>query len=101
MQLLRPPSARFQNSVDGRTTWYDFAHFTQVGAVATSIQAAQWSRLVTDAPNATGVLVTGDAALAAAKVVNVPIVDSQVKVKWEIAGNSYTFALLAILDRNA
>jgi hypothetical protein len=54
-----------QTSTDSGTTWYDFGHFTQVGAVSTSIQALQWSRRANDATNATAVIVTGDAALAA------------------------------------
>jgi hypothetical protein len=89
-----------QTSPDGGTTWYDFAHFTQVGAVATAIQALQWTRRSMDATNATAVIVTGDAALAAAKVVNGPIVDANCRAKWVIAGTSYTFALLAIIDRD-
>lgn len=89
-----------QTSPDSGTTWYDFGHFTQVGAVSTSIQALQWSRRANDATNATAVIVTGDAALAAAKVINGPIVDNYFRVKWVIAGTSYTFAVLALLDRD-
>jgi hypothetical protein len=89
-----------QTSTDSGTTWYDFGHFTQVGAVSTSIQALQWSRRANDATNATAVIVTRDAALAAAKVINGPIVDSAFRVKWVIAGTSYTFSLLAILDKS-
>ena len=89
-----------QTSPDAGTTWYDFAHFTQVGAVATSIQAAQWCRFASAGNNDTSVIVTGDAALAAAKVLNTPIVDTVCRVKWVIAGTSYTFSVVAILDRN-
>ncbi len=81
-------------------TWYDFAHFTQVGAVATSIQVAQWTRRAMDATQGTPVIVTGTAALAAAKVINGPIVDSLFRVAWVISGTSYTFSVVAILDRD-
>jgi predicted solute-binding protein len=89
-----------QTSTDAGTTWYDVAHFTQVGAVATSIQAAQWCRIAPAANNDTSVIVTGDAALAAAKVVNGPVADNWMRLKWVLAGTSYTFAVLAILDRD-
>lgn len=88
-----------QTSPNAGTTWYDFVHYTQVGAVSTSIQAAQWSRKVTEATEATGVIVSGDAALAAAKVVNGPIADNFVRVKWVLAGTSYTFSVTAIWDQ--
>jgi predicted solute-binding protein len=89
-----------QTSPDGGTTWYDFAHFTQVGAVSTSIQSMSWTRRAGEGTESTSVIVTGDAALAAAKVINGPIVDAQCRAKWVIVGTSYTFALLAILDRD-
>lgn len=89
-----------QTSPDSGTTWYDFVHFTQVGAVATSIQAAQWCRIASAANNDTSVIVTGDAALAAAKVINGPVVDSRMRVKFVIVGTSYTFSVLAITDRD-
>ena len=89
-----------QTSPNAGTTWYDIAHFTQVGAVATAIQALQWCRFATAANNDTSVIVTGDAALAAAKVINGPIVDSYFRAKWTVAGTSYTFSLVAICDRN-
>jgi hypothetical protein len=90
-----------QTSTDAGTTWYDFGHFTQVGAVSTSIQALQWSRRANSATNATAVIVTGDAALAAATVINGPIVDSAFRVKWAISGTSYTFSVVAILDKGS
>lgn len=89
-----------QTSPDAGTTWYDFGHFTQVGAVATSIQALQWTRKANDATNATSVIVTGDAALAAAKVINGPIADNFFRLKWVLVGTSYTFSVSAILDRD-
>lgn len=88
-----------QQSPNSGTTWYDFAHFAQVGAVSTSIQALTWSRRT--APNITAtqaVVVTGDAALAAGVVINAPIVDAQFRAKWVITGTSYTFSLIAITD---
>jgi hypothetical protein len=87
-----------QTSPDAGTIWFDFARFAQVGAVSTSIQALQWSRRNSDGTQGTQVIVTGDAALAASKVINGPIVDSFFRAKWVIAGTSYTFSLTAILD---
>lgn len=82
-----------QHSPDGGTTFFDFGHFTQVGAVSTSIQALTWSRRTTPTISATqAVVVTGDAALAAGVVINGPIVDGQFRAKWVIAGTSYTFS---------
>lgn len=89
-----------QHSTDAGTTWYDFGHFTQVGAVSTSIQALQWSRRATTATNGTAVIVTGNAALAAGTAINGPIVDGFLRVRWVIAGTSYTFAVLAIVDKD-
>lgn len=89
-----------QTSPDSGATWYDFGHFTQVGAVSTSIQALQWSRKVGEGTESTSVIVTGDAALAATKTICGPIVGAQFRAKWVIVGTSYTFALLAILDRD-
>lgn len=89
-----------QHSPDAGTTWYDFGHFTQVGAVSTSIQALLWTRRDNDGTGGTGVIVTGDAALAAAKVLNGPIADNYFRAKWVVAGTSYTFSLIAILDRD-
>lgn len=90
-----------QTSPDAGTTWWDFGHFTQVGAVSTSKQALTWARrsqaLVT---TATAVVATGDAALAAAVVINGPIVDGWVRVKWVISGTSYTFSVVGIFDRD-
>ena len=90
-----------QSSPDTGTTWYDFGHFTQVGAVATSIQMMQWSRSCTASTGDTSVLVSGDAALASAKIIMGPICDKYFRAKWTIAGTSYTFSLLAITDTNA
>lgn len=89
-----------QHSPDAGTTWYDFVHFTQVGAVATSIQSALWTRRNNDGTAGTGVIVTGDAALAAAKVLAGPIADNYFRAKWVIVGTSYTFSLIGILDRD-
>lgn len=88
-----------QHSTDGGTTWFDFAHFAQVGAVATNIQALTWSRRTT--PNITAtqaVVATGDAALAAGVVINGPIFDNVFRAKWVIVGTSYTFSLIACTD---
>lgn len=89
-----------QHSPDSGTTFYDFGHFTQVGAVATSIQSLLWTRRDNDGTGGTGVIVTGDAALAAAKVLAGPICDAFFRVKWVLAGTSYTFSLIAILDKD-
>jgi hypothetical protein len=51
-------------------------------------------------PAGNWVIVTGDAALAAAKVLNGPIATSSFRAKWVIAGTSYTFSLIACLDRD-
>jgi hypothetical protein len=90
-----------QTSTDSGTTWYDVGHFNQVGAVSTVIQALQWSRNAGQATNATSVVATGDAALAAGKVVCGPVADNYMRLKWVLAGTSYTFAVLAILDRDS
>lgn len=88
-----------QHSPDGGTTWYDFAHFAQVGAVATNIQALTWQRRSSVNITATqAVVVTGDAALAAGVVIDAPIVDSQFRAKWVLVGTSYTFSLIAVTD---
>ena len=90
-----------QWSSDAGTTWWDFAHFAQVGAVSTNKQALTWSRRT--APNITpnqAVVATGDAALAAGVVINGPIVDDYIRAKWVIAGTSYTFSLLGVYDRD-
>ena len=89
-----------QTSPDAGVTWYDFGRFTQVGAVSTSIQALQWSRKTMDATQGTSIIVTGDAALAQTKVICGPIVGSYFRAKWVISGTSYTFSLIAILDRD-
>lgn len=88
-----------QSSPNAGTTWYDFAHFAQVGAVSTSIQSITWSRRT--APNITAtqaVVVTGTAALAAGVVINAPIVDDYFRAAWVISGTSYTFSLIAVTD---
>jgi hypothetical protein len=59
-----------------------------------------WTRRDNDGTAGTGVIVTGDAALAAAKVLNGPIATSLFRAKWVIAGTSYTFSLIACLDRD-
>ncbi len=87
-----------QTSLDGGTTWYDFVHFNQVTAVGE--QVAQWSQW--NAANANKApTVTGDAVLAAATVINGPIVPQQVRVKWVIGGTSpsFTFAVTAAMSR--
>src|SRR5215469_2620279 len=82
------------------TTWYDFAHFTQVTG-STSIQSLNYARrsqaLVTAS---TAVVVTGDAALAAGIVINAPIASNYFRVKWVIVGTSFTFQVFACLDRD-
>lgn len=89
-----------QHSLDAGSTWTDFAHFTQVGAVSTSYQALQWTRKQTDGTGGTNVIVTGDAALAATKVINGPIASNYLRAKWVIAGTSYTFSLKVVMDRD-
>jgi hypothetical protein len=90
-----------QHSPNAGTTWYDFAHFAQVGAVSTSIQALTWSRRTGPTIAATqAVVVTGDAALAAGVVINGPIVDNYFRAKWVVAGTSYTFSLTGIYDKD-
>ena len=83
------------------TTWYDFGHFAQVGAVSTSIQSLNYARrsqaLITAS---TAVIVTGDAVLAASTVINAPIASNYFRVKWVLAGTSYTFQVFACLDRD-
>jgi hypothetical protein len=46
------------------------------GAVAIGIQSLLWTRRDNDGTAGAGVIVTGDAALAAAKVLNGPIASS-------------------------
>ena len=88
-----------QHSPNSGTTWFDFAHYAQVGAVSTSIQSLTWNRRTTPTIAATqAVVVTGDAALAAGVVINAPIVDAQFRAKWVLVGTSYTFSLIAITD---
>ena len=90
-----------QFSTNQGTTWTDFAHYTQVGAVSTNIQLIQWARR-SQALNAanTADTVTGDAVLAAGVVLNTPIIDNYFRVRWVIAGTSYTFSVIGILDRD-
>jgi len=90
-----------QTSPNQGTTWYDFIHFAQVGAVSSYFHSVQWSRKG-QALNTTGtgVTVTGDAALAQGVVLNTPIVDNYVRVKWVMVGTSYTFQIVAALDRD-
>src|SRR5215467_4053468 len=73
----------------------------QIGAVSTNIQLIQWARR-SQALNAanTADTVTGDAALAAGVVLNSPIIDNYFRVRWVIAGTSYTFSVIGILDRD-
>ena len=89
-----------QTSYNAGSTWQDFVHFTQV-TTTTQVQVAQWSRKVTS-PNSSGATITtGDAVLAAAKVVNGPICDNYFRVKWVIAATtSYGFQVVAIADRD-
>ena len=90
-----------QHSPNTGTTWYDFAHFAQVGAVSTNIQALTWSRRTGPTISATqAVVVTGDAALAAGVVINGPIVDNYFRAKWVIVGTSYTFSLIGVYDKD-
>src|SRR5579864_3559107 len=60
-----------QWSPDQGTTWRDFLHFTQI--TTTGVQAGLWSRIDNDGTAGTGVNTTGDAVLAAGKVLNAPI----------------------------
>src|SRR5579859_587478 len=88
-----------QTSHDGGTTWTDFAHFTQVTTAAVR-RVAGWS--VSSANNAAGAdTTTGDAVLAAGKIINGPIVSAQVRVKYVIGvgTGSYTFVVRAILSK--
>ena len=48
----------------------------------------------------TEVITTGDAALAATKVIMQPICSNDYRVKWVNAGTSYNSSLFGILDRN-
>jgi hypothetical protein len=89
-----------QHSPDAGVTFYDFGHFAQVLAVSTNIQALIWSRRSTDGTQGVNVIANGDAALAPSKVIAAPIRDAQFRVKWVIVGTSYTFQVLAILDRD-
>ena len=88
-----------QSSTDAGTTWWDFAHFAQLGAVSTGKQVITWSRKAQGAVTANlNQIAGGDATIAAGVVINGPIVDNYFRVKWVIAGTSYTFSVLAILD---
>lgn len=88
-----------QSSTDGGTTWWDFAHFGQLGAVSTGKQVITWSRKAGGAVTANlNQIAGGDGVIAAGVVINGPIVDNYFRVKWVIAGTSYTFSVLAILD---
>jgi hypothetical protein len=90
-----------QHSPNAGANWYDFGHFAQVGAVSSNTQALSWTRRMMALVSAnTGVVATGDAALAAGVVINGPIVDSYFRAKWVIAGTSYTFSLVAVQDRD-
>jgi len=90
-----------QTSPNTGTTWYDFGRFAQITTAASTIQALQWARRATDATNATGVIVTGDAALAQSKVINGPIADDYFRVKYVMsATTSYTFQVFGIGDRD-
>ncbi|HWY69563.1 MAG TPA: hypothetical protein VNX88_12915 [Terriglobales bacterium] len=90
-----------QHSPDAGTTFYDFGHFAQVtSTTASGVQAMLWTRRDNDGTGGTAVIATGDAALAASKVLNGPIADNYFRVKWTLAGTSYTFALTGVLDRD-
>lgn len=90
-----------QTSIDQGSTWIDFVHFAQAGAVSTFNHVVQWCRRAHELNTAnTGDTATGDAVLAAGIVLNTPIVDNYFRVKWVIVGTSYTFAVNAILDRD-
>lgn len=89
-----------QHSLDAGATWIDFAHFTQVGVATTAFQALQWTRKQTDGTAGTDVIGAGDGVLAAAKVINGPIIANYFRAKWVITGTSYTFSMSAVIDRD-
>lgn len=88
-----------QTSHDGGATWTDFMHFTQLIAVIKKMMA--WSSKPDGNQNRADVT-TNAAVLAAATVVNGPIVPTQVRVAWVIAGTtpSFTFSVYAIMQRS-
>ena len=88
-----------QTSHDGGTTWTDFMHFTQLVAVIKKIMA--WSSKPDGNQNRAD-LTSGAAVLAAATVLNGPIVPTQVRVAWVITGTSpsFTFEVYAIMQRS-
>lgn len=90
-----------QHSPDSGATWFDFGQFAQVGAVATNVQALTWDRRSNATVAAsTGNVNTGDTLLTAATVINGPIADNFFRVKWILAGTSYTFSVIACLDKD-
>lgn len=82
------------------TNWWDFIHFTQ--NTTTGKQAALWTRRDNDGTAGTGVITTGDAVLAAGKVLAGPISSDSFRVKWVIGGTitAINFSLLACMDRD-
>lgn len=90
----------FQWSPDQGTTWIDFAHSSNI--ITSPIRnATTWARrsMATTAAN-TGVVATGDAALAAAVVINGPIDGAYFRAKWTVGGTPATFSILAFMDRD-
>lgn len=87
-----------QSSTNGGTTWYDFAHYSQITAAKTTVM--QWSEL--NSTNANKIdTATGDGLLASGTVINGPIVNSALRVKWSITGTtpSFTFSVVAVESR--
>jgi hypothetical protein len=82
------------------TLWWDILHFTQV--TTTGKQAALWSRRVSDGTAGTDIISTGDAVLAAGKVINAPIASSTFRAKWTIGGTSpsFAFSIQSVQDRD-
>jgi hypothetical protein len=90
-----------QTSWNQGANWADFIHFGQVQTTSSSLQVAQWSRKATSNSATAAVIATGDANLAAGKVVNGPVWDNYMRVKYIVAGTSYTFSVFAAADRDA
>jgi hypothetical protein len=82
------------------TLWWDILHFTQV--TTTGKQAALWTRRTADGTAGTDIIATGDAVLAAGKVINAPITSSQFRAKWTIGvtSPSFAFSIQAVQDRD-
>lgn len=86
---------QIDTSVDNGTTWYNAYEFTQVGAVSTATRRLD----IRD----TGIGITevaseGSIALSVGQLKTNTVLTQDVRIRWVIAGTSYTFAVWGIFQ---